>query len=265
MKLSVEAVRSLLRAAPLGTGVRVLDCNSHGLVALEKPCGVMSHPNSAADIQKSLLRCKYSMKHEKYSYTDDLNKEKDINVYLLNRLDSATSGVILICYNEDVASTVRKTFASQQIHKLYRAILVGALKSKSATWTDSIKTVNNKYGALRSTVFIGPGGESAVTSIKQLQKCRIGGMNVTSVELVPLTGRTHQLRLHCAHNRVPILGDEVYGNFSFNQLAKKCIGTYTDRLYLHCQHVSFEYEYLNTKYAFSASSSIPPCFDAFLK
>ena len=75
---------------PLGRGVRLITSNQHGLVALDKPAGVMSHPNQEADTKRSLLQARYDYDGEVYRW-----KVGDVvhRAWLVNRLDSPTSGV----------------------------------------------------------------------------------------------------------------------------------------------------------------------------
>ena len=81
---------------PLGRGVSILDTHPEGLVALHKPCRVLSHPNSEADRKRSLIQASWSQDRERYIWKDG---EKSHRLYLLHRLDALTSGVILGCVN----------------------------------------------------------------------------------------------------------------------------------------------------------------------
>ena len=98
---------------PLGKGVKVLNYNEDGLVALEKPQGLLSHPNSKKDINRSLLRSDYYLNEESYEWK---NADGTIGkAWLLNRLDSATSGVILLSLNEAITPGIKDLFARRKV------------------------------------------------------------------------------------------------------------------------------------------------------
>ena len=78
---------------PFGRGVRVLAADAVGLFALEKPAGTMTHPNAAGTAKKSLFAADYSLRDECYSCRVPGGKIR--KVFVLNRLDSPTSGVVL--------------------------------------------------------------------------------------------------------------------------------------------------------------------------
>ena len=81
-------------ALPVHQSVSILNHNKHGIVALEKPDGVLSHPNSRNEKKPALLNAQYDFDREYYFWKDAQGNEQ--KAWLLNRLDSPTSGVILI-------------------------------------------------------------------------------------------------------------------------------------------------------------------------
>ena len=109
-------------ALPLGRGVTLLVRDANGLVAFDKPAGVLSHPNSAEDEPRALLTAPYSLESECYQWPafaetpagkPGESRERTATpgrLWLLNRLDSATSGVILAAASEELAREVRAQF-----------------------------------------------------------------------------------------------------------------------------------------------------------
>ena len=109
-------------ALPLGRGVKLLTRDANGLVAFDKPAGTLSHPNSAEDEPRALLTAHYSLEGECYQWPSFAEPPAGRTgeprtgaaatgrLWLLNRLDSATSGVILAAASEELAREVRAQF-----------------------------------------------------------------------------------------------------------------------------------------------------------
>ena len=94
---------------PLGRGVTLLTHDANGLAAFDKPAGVLSHPNAGGDEPRSLLTVRYHLDGEYYEWTPAPGAAPQ-RLWLLNRLDSATSGVILVAAEAELAQTVRAHF-----------------------------------------------------------------------------------------------------------------------------------------------------------
>ena len=110
---------------PFGRGVRVVATHECGLIAVEKPDGILSHPNPGEVAEKGtiLITGNYSLDEESFHVRD--GKGGIRRVYLLNRLDSPTSGVLLLSLDVGVADVVRKMFARSQVSKQYVALIRG--------------------------------------------------------------------------------------------------------------------------------------------
>ena len=108
----------------------VRECN--GLVALNKPCGVLSHPNHLRDYNQSLINSKYNLVDESYEYQGK-------RVWLINRLDKETSGIILIALRKDVSIAVKKAFMRREVSKVYSALVFGKAVLNEQVWVDRTK------------------------------------------------------------------------------------------------------------------------------
>src|SRR3954469_180018 len=97
--LSVTASSGYWSSLPLGPDVSRLLHAANGLAAFSKPAGVLSHPNTRADETRSLLSSRYMLEGEFYQWLDAAGSKQ--RLWLLNRLDSATSGVILGAASEE--------------------------------------------------------------------------------------------------------------------------------------------------------------------
>ena len=132
---------------------------------------------------------------------------------LVHRLERDTSGVVILAKNEATQKYLRKQFQDRKAHKVYYAIVEGKLKLPEAKIDLPIER------SLKSptTFMVSPAGKPSVTFYKTIQS----NSKYSLLELRPITGRTHQLRVHLKYLGHPILGDRVYGDTS------------ADRLYLH--------------------------------
>ena len=121
---------------------------------------------------------------------------------LVHRLDRDTSGVVILAKNPETQKFLRKQFQDRKTHKTYLAVVAGRPKLDAAK-IDLPIARNLK----RPTTFrVDPNGKSAITYYQLLKS----NEKISLLELKPVTGRTHQLRVHLAYLGTPILGDPVY-------------------------------------------------------
>lgn len=242
---------------PLGRNVSVLVGDRHGLMALDKPAGVLSHPNAPADEPRCLLTARYAVDGEYYEWATGEGAAPQ-RLWLLNRLDSATSGVILMAASAELATEVRAQFKRKQVRKVYQALVFGAPRQPLELWRDLL-SVEKRGGQIRTGVQAGH-----IPAESRMAVVRPGRQQprVTLVRLEPRTGRSHQLRVQCAKRGLPIVGDQTYGDFPRNREFAKQAGT--KRLFLHSMETSFDYEFQGKRFAFSAKAPLPPEFEASL-
>lgn len=229
----------------------MLESDRNGLVALNKPAGVLSHPNSAADAPRSLLTASYTLDGEFYEWTVDGAARR---VWLLNRLDSATSGVILIAADGDLARQIRTHFKRKQVRKVYQALVFGAPRQATEIWRDFL-SVEKRGGMVRTAP---SAGNIPAECRMSLVKSARSEPRLSLLKLEPRTGRSHQLRVQCAKRNLPIVGDQTYGDFRRNREFAKAAGT--KRLFLHSLETTFEYEWGGRRHAFSAHAPLPEEF-----
>jgi len=225
----------------LGKGVTLLkNFPDLGLYALLKPAGILSHPNSIRDINKSLIKEPYCIKTESYKSN---RCESDGKLWLLHRLDSATSGIILVSSNELISNEIKKMFRLRLIFKKYLAVIFGRLPRHSdIIWRDSMHIKRTAEGKLRadgkrdfSKVSNKPNIAETIVEEKLYNKKK----NLSKIELAPCTGYTHQLRYQCSLHGYPIIGDKTYGNFGLNRTVRVLDGK-PKKLYLHSSELSFQ-------------------------
>lgn len=145
---------------------------------------------------------------------------------LIHRLDKDTSGILLIAKDEKFKEKMINLFKTHKITKKYIALVDGFLNQKEKKIESYIKKIKSFDG---QTIYgSAKDGKYALTYLKVLEEFT----DKTLVELTPVTGRTHQLRVHMKQISHPILGDFLY--------SKKFYSTsLVTRLMLHCFEVEF--------------------------
>ena len=128
---------------------------------------------------------------------------------LVHRLDRDTSGVLLLARSAGVAAKLAAAFRSRDMEKTYWALVVGRPVPVEGRIEMMLARVTGARGLM--TVKAEPGMEDAVKSITDYRTLDHAARKLAWLELSPLTGRTHQLRVHCAEIGAPILGDFKYG------------------------------------------------------
>ena len=178
------------------------------LVVVCKPAGMLSVPGkNGLDSVYERLRSRYP---------------KATGPLIVHRLDMATSGLLLAAKTKDIHQYLQAQFETRSIQKRYTAILEGIpSKEKGEICLPLCPDLLNR--PLQSVDF--EHGKPAVTRYQVIETQD----NRTLISFCPLTGRTHQLRVHAAHPQglnCPIVGDELYGHKA-------------DRLYLHAAELTF--------------------------
>ena len=124
---------------------------------------------------------------------------------LIHRLDKNTSGVLLLARSASAASFLTRAFKTRDVHKIYWAIVVGLPKIKYGKIDISLEKQGGKFG---EKVVADKNGKRALTYYRTVDNA---SNKSTWLAMMPETGRTHQLRVHCAELGTPILGDGKYG------------------------------------------------------
>ena len=182
------------------------------IVVVDKPAGVLSVPGimGGTSVQQWL--------RDEYLHSNGL--------FVVHRLDMATSGLLVAAKSMDVYKELQRQFAAREVEKLYTAILDGVpVNGEGVIELPLAADYDNRP---RQKVDYA-GGRSAVTRYKVIGTVERDGRLCAVVRFEPVTGRTHQLRVHAAHKDgldCPIVGDSLYG-------------TATERLMLHASRISF--------------------------
>lgn len=200
------------------------------VVVINKPAGVISH-----------ARGRYWNEPSVASFVRQLTGITGERAGIVHRLDRATSGVMICAKTASAMAYLQKQFADRTTVKTYAAVTAGHLKPEHAVIDMPIE----RNPKAPSTFRVGPNGKVAQTEYKVLSNSE----HYELVELVPKTGRTHQLRVHLKHAGHPIIGDTLYA------------GQSAERLYLHAHSLELK---LPTGEKHKFVSPLPPEFEELL-
>lgn len=190
------------------------------LAVIHKPEGMLSVPGKDAQ-QPSI----YSWARKQFP--------EATGPLIVHRLDMATSGLMVIAKTEFAYHRLQEQFTSHQVQKRYVAIVCCKDKDMAQRIKDAAKMISlplmPDYLDRPRQIVNHEQGKEAITEYEVLGSEE---RNYLRLALYPKTGRTHQLRVHCAHREgldAPILGDPLYGNVK------------ADRLHLHAEAITFKH------------------------
>ncbi|MCA9324124.1 RluA family pseudouridine synthase [Candidatus Saccharibacteria bacterium] len=170
------------------------------VIVVNKPAGIISHARGRFWQEASVA----SFIRDRISGMDGERGG------IVHRLDRATSGVMICAKNEASLSFLQKQFSERSVEKTYIAVVSGSPEHDEAIIDAPIGRDLKAPKMFR----VDPDGKSAQTTYKVLEKSAKHSL----LELKPKTGRTHQLRVHLAYIKTPIVGDELYKGEVFERL-----------------------------------------------
>jgi RluA family pseudouridine synthase len=164
------------------------------ILILDKPAGVPVHAGPGGGINLEL-------------YLEALRFGLPRAPTLAHRLDRDTSGCLVLGRHRKALARLGRLFAGGQVEKVYWAVVRGTPPEPEGRIELALKKRSEQRGWWMQP---DPAGQAAVTDWRVLGRARDGG-GLTWLECRPRTGRTHQVRVHCAELGCPILGDPIYG------------------------------------------------------
>ncbi len=173
------------------------------LLAVDKPAGMLIHPSRSrmTGTLANLVLGYYEKSGQKSAF------------HPLTRLDRDTYGVVLLAKNAHIHALLNELHLQGGFEKTYHALVCGGPEADVGVVDAPIARLPLP-SMLRQ---VDPAGKPSVTEFRVLE--RLGDM--TKLALRPITGRTHQLRVHCAHMGFPILGDPQYGSEESRALSRE--------------------------------------------
>jgi RluA family pseudouridine synthase len=161
------------------------------ILVIDKPAGLAVHagPSGAPNLEECFDALRFGLPRPPA---------------LAHRLDADTSGVLVLGRHPKALSKLGRIFQSRETEKTYWAIVDGAPPADDGVFDQNLLKVNTREGW---SVKVSDKGQTAVTRYRVLGKAP----GMTWLEMKPETGRTHQIRVHCAHAGCPVIGDRLYG------------------------------------------------------
>ena len=180
-----------IKIAPQSLPVIYEDDN---VVVINKPPGLLTHAKGQVNQEFTVAE----FMRERTTFCSDTNRPG-----IIHRLDRDTSGVIICVKNPETAKYLQRQFSERRVKKTYLALVAGSLKLSKGQVDVPLARNPKKPSTFRAD----PKGKSAVTNYEVIAK----DAKASLVKLQPVTGRTHQLRIHLAHLGHPVIGDRFYG------------------------------------------------------
>ena len=166
------------------------------IIGVDKPGNLLAHRSGKSFKSNLIYQLRYCRDPVRYCDVD-----------IINRLDRETSGVILLAKDKKSLRMMNDAFALRAMRKEYIAIVKGI--PRTAAWTDTSPIGKDAGSLIRYKYRVDTeNGKPAETRFELLQKI---GERFSVVWAKPITGRTHQIRVHCAFAGLPIVGDKLYG------------------------------------------------------
>lgn len=221
----------------------VLVCN--------KPAGLVVHPGSGHQHSDNLIDLATA-------YIISTHNNQPDPPVLMHRLDRDTSGVILLAKNTGIARRLHEDMRDGKFKKQYAAVSHNRPPEFEGTVTFAMKRNDRSRTGMKMSISEDGEGSTASSTTYKIAEYRNG---MSRLEILLHTGKTHQIRVHMAHLKSPILGDERYGDhrldhnfFTSSQLPK--------RLYLHAHKLSFPHP--KTKKMMTVTAPVPKEFGSAL-
>lgn len=204
------------------------------LIAINKPVGMVVHPAPGHPKDTFVNALLY--------HCAGLRGQEGLRPGIVHRLDKDTSGVLLAAKTQQAHAQIVGQFMERSVRKEYLAICVGTPKE------GLIDAPIKRHPIHRKEMAVNPEGKEAKSLCKVLEK----NEQLSLVQVLLLTGRTHQIRVHLKHIGCPVLGDAVYGSVSANKRYQ------AERQLLHAHRLGFAHPI--TKAPIQIEAPIPTDF-----
>lgn len=183
-------------------------------MVIHKPAGLLTVPGKTADLQDCLINRLI---------------QAEPKTLLIHRLDRDTSGILVFALSKLGQNRISRQFQERQTSKTYQAIVAGHLHGEGTVDVPVIYDPEHPPLHIAAPEHNKP----ALTYWKVAEQFEINGSPVTRVILTPITGRSHQLRVHMQYLGHPIIGDTLYASPKQQALSS--------RLCLHAAQLSFKH------------------------
>ncbi len=211
------------------------------LIVINKPAGMAVHPGAGR--KNATLANALAHRYKSLSSVGGPSRPG-----IVHRLDKDTSGVVVIAKNNVCHASLASRFAERSVRKEYLAIVCGAMKKNSGTFSSAI-------GRSQSNRKKMTGGKTAkardsVTDWEAVEHFQ----DWTFVRIMPKTGRTHQIRVHFSEAGHPVAADSLYGGKTAKmKLASSGLSKILGRQALHASRIDFSHPVSGKEVSFSSA------------
>jgi len=175
---------------------------------------------------------------------------------IVHRLDKETSGIILIAKTQASFENLQRQFKEREVQKSYLTLVHGKVTPADLTIRASIG--RSPFNRKKFGVFLGgKDAESAYRLVKSYSEKKLGFFSL--LEIIPKTGRTHQIRVHLKFIGYPVVGDKLYGGRKNVKQDQQLL----DRQFLHAASIKFKHPQTGSQLVFTAE--LPEDLKKFLK
>jgi 23S rRNA pseudouridine1911/1915/1917 synthase len=216
------------------------------ILVLDKPSGITVNNSDTTKNEKTVQDFVEEMLHIKNLRPMD---KEDADFYqrsgIVHRIDKETSGILLVAKNKESFEKLQSQFKERKVNKAYLALVHGHVDSPEGEIIVPVGRLpwnRKKFGVLA-------GGKEAITHYRVLEKLQ---NPFTLLELIPKTGRTHQIRVHLKYFNHPIFGDFLYAGRKTSRQDRKIL----ERFFLHAEKINFYHPGSGENVAFE--SKLPP-------
>ena len=226
------------------------------LLIINKPADLVCHPTKGDEYSSLISRVRLHLERT----------QQTVVPQLINRLDRETSGVVLVAKNPDTALNLRRQWEAGTVEKRYLAIVHGEPRAGQFVIDAPLGRDEASVVAIKDCVR--DDGAKAVTEVRRLGSFTRNGATFSLLEVLPRSGRKHQIRIHLAHVGHPIVGDKIYGGDETLYLDFVTGRLTTERaasllLSSHALHAcTLQFAWMNEARRFSAA--LPALFCGFL-
>jgi 23S rRNA pseudouridine1911/1915/1917 synthase len=243
-EVEVELIQpSSASFAPENIPIDVVYEDDH-LIVVNKPAGLVVHP--AAGITSGTLANALAFHFQQLSTTRGQARPG-----IVHRLDKGTSGLMVVAKTEAAHEDLADQFRAREVYKSYLALVHGQVEMTKGEIDQPIA----RDPRHRTRMAVVRGGRPALSIYRTRQ--RYGRFTLLDVELK--TGRTHQIRVHLAWMKHPVVGDEVYGGGRDKTVSDPLIRSEIARLhrqFLHAEQIGFRHPVTREKMSFRVALPI---------
>jgi 23S rRNA pseudouridine1911/1915/1917 synthase len=229
---------------PLAFSLEVLWEDEH-LLVINKPSGISMHPGAGNDTHTIANAVVHHVGKKQLSVGESDRPG------IVHRLDKDTTGVVVVAKSTPVHAALSRQFADRTVGRSYQALVYStprAVRAIQASEHGEVVAPIGRHPTNRKMMAIVEEGRPAVTEWRVLERFPHG----TLVECTLKTGRTHQIRVHMNSIGSPIIGDQVYGDFSNLPKPLRVAAESFGRQALHAATLSFTHPISKARLSFSA-------------